>query len=121
GWLVSVGGKVLMRLASATALACRAQAGVMASPAAAQDIAGLAGNASPAAQMLLEADNLVYNRDEDTVAAVGGVRIDYDGNRLVAERVTYFRKTGRLVASGNVEIVEPGGTIIRAAEIDVTD
>src|SRR5690606_38931837 len=48
-------------------------------------------------------------------------RIDYDGNRLVAERVTYFRKTGRLVASGNVEIVEPGGTIIRAAEIDVTD
>ena len=56
--------------------------------------------------MLLEADTLIYDNDNDTVTAAGGVQIDYGGNRLVAQRVIYDRKTGRLVASGNVEIVD---------------
>src|SRR5690606_3650065 len=90
--------------------------------AAAQDLPPEITERIPAdAQMLLEADSLVYNRDNDTIAAVGGVRIDYGGHRLVAERITYDRNTRRLVASGNVEIVERSGTVIHAAEIDVTD
>ena len=52
---------------------------------------------------------------------VGGVRIDYGGNRLVAERVTYDRASRRLIASGNVQIVDPDGTKIYSDEIDVTD
>ena len=52
--------------------------------------------------MLLEADTLIYDNDDDTVTAVGGVQIDYGGNKLVAQRVIYNRKTRRLVASGNV-------------------
>ena len=75
----------------------------------------------PASQMLLEADTLIYDNDNETVTAVGGVQIDYGGNRLVAERVTYNRKTGRLVASGNVEIVDSNGTKINSDEIDITD
>ncbi|MEP9371131.1 LPS-assembly protein LptD [Mesorhizobium sp. KR1-2] len=71
--------------------------------------------------MLLEADTLVYDHDKNTVTAVGGVRIDYGGNRLVAQRVAYDRNTGRLVASGNVEIVDSNGTKIYSDEIDVTD
>ena len=55
------------------------------------------------------------------MTAVGGVQIDYGGNRLVAERVTYNRKTGRLVASGNVEIVDSTGTRIFSDKIDITD
>ena len=77
--------------------------------------------ANPDAQMLLEADNLVYNNDEDTVAAVGNVRIAYDGYTLVAQRVTYSRRSGRLIASGNVESLEPKGSRIFAEEIDITD
>ncbi|MEZ5801175.1 MAG: hypothetical protein R3D29_12815 [Nitratireductor sp.] len=61
--------------------------------------------------MLLEADNLVYNNDEDTVAAVGNVRIAYDGYTLVAQRVTYSRRSS-VIASGNVEIPEPKGSRI---------
>ena len=60
--------------------------------------------------MLLEADTLVYDNDANTVTAVGGVQIDYGGNRLVAQRVTYDRKTSRLIASGDVEIVDSDGT-----------
>ncbi|WP_246252070.1 LPS-assembly protein LptD [Allomesorhizobium camelthorni] len=71
--------------------------------------------------MLLEADTLVYDNDANTVTAVGGVQIDYGGNRLVAQRVTYDRKTSRLIASGNVEIVDSSGTRIFSDEIDITD
>ena len=105
-------------LGATTALACAmAYAGV---PAAAQDVA--IGNAVPAnAQMLLEADTLVYDRDMSTVTAVGGVQIEYGGNNLVAERIIYNRQTGRLLAVGKVEIVDKDGTKFYADEIDVTD
>jgi LPS-assembly protein len=87
----------------------------------AQDIDLGARAASSDAEMLLEADTLVYDNDRNTISAVGGVRIDYDGNRLVAQRVTYDQSTSRLIASGGVELIEPSGNRIQAQEVDVTD
>ena len=72
-------------------------------------------------QMLLEADTLVYDNDANTVTAVGGVQIEYGGNRLVAQRVVYNRKTGRVVASGNVQLIDSDGTKVYSDEIDITD
>jgi LPS-assembly protein len=111
----------LARLYGATALACLFAFGLSAIPASAQEIGNLAPNIPAGAQMLLEADTLVYDNDKNTVTAVGGVRIDYGGNRLVAQRVAYDRKTSRLVASGNVEVIDSSGTKIFSDEIDVTD
>ncbi|WP_374939319.1 LPS-assembly protein LptD [Mesorhizobium sp. NBSH29] len=71
--------------------------------------------------MLLEADTLVYDNDADTVTAVGGVQIDYGGNKLVAQRVTYDRKSGRLIASGNVALEDGTGTKVFSEKIDITD
>ncbi|MCC0020491.1 MAG: LPS-assembly protein LptD [Nitratireductor sp.] len=79
------------------------------------------GQTDPNAQMLLEADELVYDQANNSVAAVGNVQIAYDGYTLVAERVTYNRNSGRVLASGAVEIVEPSGNRIFAEEIDITD
>ncbi len=76
---------------------------------------------NPDAQMLLEADELVYDDTNNTVAAVGNVQIAYDQYTLVAERVTYERTTGRVIARGGVEIVEPNGNRVFAEEIDITD
>ena len=87
----------------------------------ASDVLGSAVKISPGAQMLLEADELIYNRDVKTISAVGGVRIEYDGNQLVAKKVTYNQATGRLLAEGNVEIIQPDGNRIYADKIDVTD
>ena len=72
-------------------------------------------------QMLLEADTLIHDNDAGTVTAAGNVRIDYDGTRLVARRVTFNRSTSRLIASGDVEIIDRGGNRSFADEIDVTD
>jgi len=75
----------------------------------------------PDAQMLLEADQLVYDFDNSIVEAIGQVEIYYIDYVVTAERVTYFQISRRLVASGNVRILEPGGNIITASEIDLTD
>lgn len=77
--------------------------------------------ANPNAQMLLEADELSYNDDDQSVSAMGNVQIAYDGYTLVARQVTYNRTSGRVIAHGNVEIVEPNGNRIFAEEIDITD
>ncbi len=77
--------------------------------------------ANPDAQMLLQADQLIYDNDAEKVIATGKVQIDYDGYNLVAQRVTYDQKTKRITASGNVEILEPNGNRIYADTIDVTD
>ena len=108
--------------ARGTALALVLSAAHLAAPALAQSLDGVgAAKVSPNAQMLLEADELIYNRDVETISAVGGVRIEYDGNNLVARKVTYNQRTGRLLAEGNVEIIQPDGNRIYADKIDVTD
>jgi LPS-assembly protein len=111
----------LARLYGATALACVMTCVLSAMPAAAQELPELGADVPEGSQMLLEADTLVYDNDANTVTAVGGVQIDYGGNRLVAQRVTYDRKTSRLIASGNVEVVDSSGTRIFSDEIDITD
>ena len=72
--------------------------------------------------MLLEADTLIYDNDDDTVTAVGGVRIDYGGNKLVAERVTYDRD---IAPAGRQRQRRRSSTrtapTIYSDEIDITD
>ncbi|HEX2255567.1 MAG TPA: LPS-assembly protein LptD [Afifellaceae bacterium] len=75
----------------------------------------------PDAQMLLEADELVYDFDRELVTAVGNVRVFYNGHQVEAAQITYHRASGRLIASGGVRIVEPGGNVITAREADITD
>ncbi|MBN9218772.1 MAG: LPS-assembly protein LptD [Mesorhizobium sp.] len=110
----------LARLYAASALACLLAYAVPL-PAFAQDVGDMATKVPSNSQMLLAADTLEYNNDNQTVTAVGGVQIDYGGNRLVAQKVVYDRNTKRMVASGNVEIVNSDGTKINSDHIDITD
>ena len=111
-------------LAVALAVAGSALVPFAPSPAQAQvaDALGGAGKEVPdGTPLLLEADRLIYDRDAETVTAVGGVQIAYGEYRIVAREVSYDQGSGRLSARGDVEIVEPDGNRIYADEIDVTD
>lgn len=81
----------------------------------------MAQEISPDAQLLLNADEVEYDFDNDRVAASGAVQIEYDGYRLVADRVVYNQTTGRLLAIGDVEIVDREGNVITSDKIDITD
>lgn len=76
---------------------------------------------SKGGKLLLAADDLVYNRDLNRVTALGAVQINYAGYKLVAQKVEYDQKSGRLTAIGNIELVEPSGNRIYADTMDVTD
>ncbi len=72
-------------------------------------------------QLLLESDDLTFDTDRNLVIATGNVQIAYGRTTLVADRVEYNQQSGRVIAFGNVEILEPNGNRIFANEIDVTD
>lgn len=75
---------------------------------------------NPVSPLLLSADELIYNRDENTVSAQGNVQIEYDGNKVIAKKVTYNQKTGRIIAQGDVEVIQKDGNKIYSNQIDMT-
>ncbi len=115
------------RVAAAIAIAAATTLLAAPSPADAQTNPGSLGfgtddnfKPTPGAQMLLESDQLIYDYDKSTVAAVGGVKIYYDGYTLEAKKVTYDQKNKTMVAEGGVKIVDRTGAIINAETIDIT-
>ncbi|MGD9740550.1 MAG: LPS-assembly protein LptD [Bauldia sp.] len=72
-------------------------------------------------QMHLDTNTLVYDYDGDVISAVGNVLVRYQGYVLTADRLTYYQTTGRLVAVGNVQLVDREGNVYEAAQLDVTD
>ena len=112
----------VVALATSSALACILTAGAPALGYTQSVDPLVAGyKAAPNARLLLVSDELVYDNDNQKITAEGGVQIDYDGNKLVAKKVVYDQRTGRLLAVGNVEIVEKDGNRIYAENIDITD
>jgi LPS-assembly protein len=111
----------LARLLGATAMACILSPVLTSESTFAQELNVLAPDVADGTEMLLEADTLIYDNNDETVTASGGVRIDYGGNKLVADRVSYDRVSKRVVASGNVQLIDPRGTIVSSETIDVTD
>ncbi|KQS96630.1 MULTISPECIES: LPS-assembly protein LptD [unclassified Rhizobium] len=73
------------------------------------------------AKMLLSANELVYNKDAERVIVRGAVQINYGGYQMVAKQVEYSQKTGRIIATGDIELIEPGGNRVYADQMDVTD
>lgn len=72
-------------------------------------------------QVDFSADGLEYDSNEDVVTATGDVRMFRDGNRLRADKIVWNRKTGKVVASGNIAIVNPQGDTAYGDSIDLTD
>ena len=61
-------------------------------------------------KLLVEANELIYDREKDTVSAVGNAQLYYQGRSLEADKVIYDRKTKRVFAEGNARIIEANGT-----------
>lgn len=71
--------------------------------------------------MLLQADEMIYDNQNNRVTARGNVEIYYGTYTLLADKVIYDRTTQQLIAEGNVSIKEPDGAVINADRIVLTD
>ena len=72
------------------------------------------------APMVVEADSVVYDDKAHTVTAEGDAQIYYEGKILEADRVTYFKDTGRVLATGSVKLTETDGSITHADRMELT-
>lgn len=68
-------------------------------------------------EVLMQADNLVYDRDSEIATATGHVEIAYDGRILIADKVTYNQKTDVVTADGNVSLLEKTGEVAFADHV----
>jgi LPS-assembly protein len=71
--------------------------------------------------LLVEARELVYNSENETVSAVGDVQLFYDGRVLEADKVTYNRKTRQVFAEGNAKLTEANGQVAYGDRFELTD
>lgn len=72
-------------------------------------------------RLFVEARELIYNNDKNTITASGNVELHYQGRTLQADRVTYDRNTGRVHAEGNARLTDSGGTVMTGQRFELTD
>ena len=77
--------------------------------------------AQDAKPMLLQADQLVYDSDGQSVSAVGHVEIVDDTHILNADNVTYDQKNDKVTASGHVSVTDAKGNVAFADHVVLTD
>lgn len=68
-------------------------------------------------EVLMQADDLVYDRDKRVVTATGHVEISYSPRVLMADKVTYDQNTGVVTADGNVSLLDPEGDVAFADHV----
>ncbi len=76
---------------------------------------------NPNSKMLVQADELDYDYNNQRVSAVGNVRMYYQGATIEADRVIYDQKTKRLHAEGNARLTDADGKISYGEVIELSD
>ncbi|MGJ3626489.1 hypothetical protein AB5I41_05595 [Sphingomonas sp. MMS24-JH45] len=105
-----------------------------AGPVAAQDLTDRAAPPAPPAgastapaptpgedQVQFSAGSLEYDYNADIVTAQTDVRMTRRGDRLRADKVVWNRKSGRVLATGNVAVTNPQGDVAYGNSIDLAD
>jgi LPS-assembly protein len=72
-------------------------------------------------QILLQADQVIYDGDAQTVSAVGHVEIVDQGRILDADKVTYNQNTDQVTADGHVTVTDAAGNVAFSDHVVLTD
>ncbi len=116
-----------------TALAASVALALPLAPLAAQDLAGRPLEDAPAPppapetdaqgnrQVAFEADQLSYDDNGETLVATGNVVLRSGDRSVRADKVTYSRATGKILASGRVRFVDENGNQLFTQSVELTD
>ncbi|HSM96869.1 MAG TPA: LPS assembly protein LptD [Rhizomicrobium sp.] len=66
----------------------------------------------PGGDYVLKADDVTYDVNGKVVTASGHVEVDHNGRIVTTDLLTYDQNTDTLVATGNVVMMAPDGTVI---------
>jgi LPS-assembly protein len=84
-------------------------------------LASAANGVNRDAKMLIQADQLDYDYNNQRVAAVGNVRMYYQGATIEADRIVYDQRNKRLRAEGNARLIDADGKISYGEVLDLSD
>ena len=77
--------------------------------------------ATPAPQQIdFEATELGYNSETETVTARGNVILRSEDRSVRADEVVWDRKSGRIIASGNIRLVDEAGNQLFTDQVELT-
>ena len=77
--------------------------------------------AKPPEKLVIDADELVYDKDKNTVTAQGSVQLFYQGRVLQADRVIYDRATKRVYAEGHAKMTDEHGNVVYGSRFALSD
>ena len=77
--------------------------------------------AKPPDKLVIDADQLIYDKDKNIVSAVGSVQLFYQGRILQADRVVYYRATKRVYAEGHAKMTDEHGDIVYGSRFELSD
>jgi LPS-assembly protein len=72
-------------------------------------------------KLLVEANELLFDKDKNTVSAVGDAQLYYQGRVLEADKVTYDRNSKRVFAEGHAKLTDEKGDVTYGSRFDLTD
>ena len=72
-------------------------------------------------QVAFEADQLSYDENGETLTATGNVVLRSGDRSVRADRVTYNRTSGQILASGRVRFVDENGNQLFTESVELTD
>lgn len=67
------------------------------------------------------ADSVEYDSNSEIITAIGQVRMSREGNYVAADRVSWNRNSGEVVATGNVVVLSPEGDKLVGERVVLTD
>jgi LPS-assembly protein len=68
-----------------------------------------------------EAEQLSYDKETDTVTARGNVILRSDDRSVRADEVTWDRGSGRIIATGNIRLVDEAGNQLFTDQVELTE
>ncbi|UYV15307.1 LPS-assembly protein LptD [Porphyrobacter sp. ULC335] len=77
--------------------------------------------AAAATQIEFEATELSYNNENETVTARGNVLLRSEDRSVRADEVTWDRKTGQIIATGNIRLVDEAGNQLFTDQVELTE
>nr|WP_233992058.1 LPS assembly protein LptD [Porphyrobacter sp. AAP82] len=80
-----------------------------------------AAGARPPRRIDFEARELAYNDQTDTVTARGDVILRSEDRSVRADAVTWDRKTGKIIATGNIRLVDEAGNQLFTDQVELTE
>ena len=72
-------------------------------------------------QIDFEASELSYNDQSDTVTARGNVILRSEDRSVRADEVVWDRKTGKIIATGNIRLVDEAGNQLFTDQVELTE